>query len=427
MRRQEQRGAVRALRLWPSGALLVGLLLVAATGCGRTAHDGGAPDARRAEAAVSALAVTPERLRFEASEVGGETATFTVTNTGELPVLLTALEVEAGGVFSVEPEAAFDLSPVTAGQAVRFEVQYLGSDRGAFDSAVRVVGETVRGEHVGRVALEVGSFACLPVDLRCRATQGQVSFVGVGGDGARRYAAEPLSRITCTAALAEGGEPLGLRVTSRAPGSSAGIEREAPGEHSLFLDAVGTYRLAVSGEGVAGPRVPCEAEAEVVVRAGEGLLVQLTWRRPGVDPLQSRDGVDVDLHFLHPNGVWGAAPWDVYYANARPSRWGPTNPELDRDDIFGFGPENISWASPVQGPVYRIGVKYFSSHGLGPAVATVRVFTGGSLEAEFEDLMLERDRQFWDVATVEATPSGIVVTPVLTRYENQDDASRSLP
>ena len=146
------------------------------------------------------------------------------------------------------------------------------------------------------------------------------------------------------------------------------------------------------------------------------LVVQMVW---------DRDRTDLDLHLLDPTGSAGpltSSGWfnlqhDCHYIVRNPD-WGVVgatndNPSLDIDDSTGFGPEQISIPSPQSG-VFTVGVHYYCDLGLGPSVATVRIFCNGSLARELTQ-SLAATGTLWQVATIDwpscaVTPSGQTVT-----------------
>ena len=134
-----------------------------------------------------------------------------------------------------------------------------------------------------------------------------------------------------------------------------------------------------------------------------GIHVELTW---------DTDHSDVDLHFVDQTGggSFFQAPLDCYFANLHPN-WGSfsstaDDPSLDRDDIDGWGPENLSLAQPEAGHLYRIYVHYFHTHGAGPTGAIVRIWENGALVWESAQ-ELDVEGRVWDVATI-SWPDGAV-------------------
>ena len=78
-----------------------------------------------------------------------------------------------------------------------------------------------------------------------------------------------------------------------------------------------------------------------VIRLGTGALqVSLSWNTP----------TDQDLWVTDPSGT------KIYYAN----KTSPTQGQLDRDDIDGYGPENIFWLSNAPDGVYKVQVNDYN-------------------------------------------------------------------
>ncbi|MCA9449867.1 MAG: hypothetical protein KC931_22285, partial [Candidatus Omnitrophica bacterium] len=185
----------------------------------------------------------------------------------------------------------------------------------------------------------------------------------------------------------------------------------APTEPSIELD---TFALRFDK----GEAVPAKS-----------IVLELTWDTPN-DPDQTdtgpEAGSDIDLHFAHPNadaGVdldhdgapdpWFDIKWDTFWFNGNPN-WGDSdpstkdNPNLDRDDVDGAGPEIISLNSPEIDSKYRVGVHYWNDHGYGASTAKLRVFIDGDLV--YSETAELTNHDMWDVATID-WPSG-AVTPV---------------
>ncbi len=66
------------------------------------------------------------------------------------------------------------------------------------------------------------------------------------------------------------------------------------------------------------------------------------------------DNANVDVHLMHPNGAWYAAPWDVFSLNANPA-W--AEPGLIQDRSQGGLPEEIR-AEDLPPGVYLVGVGF---------------------------------------------------------------------
>jgi len=100
----------------------------------------------------------------------------------------------------------------------------------------------------------------------------------------------------------------------------------------------------------------------------------------------------MDLHVVHPYArgdvldpqgqVYGYFDddWDCYWANAHPV-WDLQHasdplyqPNLDRDDTDGAGPENFTYPIPPKDKCFRVGVHYFDDHTFGRSYPTIRVY-----------------------------------------------------
>lgn len=146
----------------------------------------------------------------------------------------------------------------------------------------------------------------------------------------------------------------------------------------------------------------------------ETIVVEVLWRTPG-DPNEmdtgGGTGSDLDLHYLHPDGVWDTSPLDCHWKNKTPN-WGDNqirddDPSLVIDDTDGRGPEIVRHA-PAEPGVYRVGVFYFSDHDYGPTDPTVRIWIGPDLKAEIGMFGLS-NREFWDVAAIDTETGEVEV------------------
>lgn len=197
-------------------------------------------------------------------------------------------------------------------------------------------------------------------------------------------------------------------------------------DQELFLDLAGEYVLELEVWDNEGVKSCNTARVTVQAVADEDIHVQLVWDTPN-DPNQNdSSGSDVDLHLLHSNGTWNRSPWDCFWQNLIPD-WATDrpngvdsfdcerdpdregchdDPSLDIDDVDGWGPENINLNNPELNETYNVGVHYFSDHGYGMSLATVRIYIGGVLRAEYPRQQLF-DQEFWHVADV-TWPAGDV-------------------
>jgi len=171
----------------------------------------------------------------------------------------------------------------------------------------------------------------------------------------------------------------------------------------------------------------CEpAVAEVLVISTCNIHVELLWHTPE-DPDETDEGPeagsDVDLHLIHPwaggpdrdgDGQpdgWFDQPFDCFWFNAHPE-WGSfdpavnDDPDLDRDDTDGAGPENINLCGTPEDALYKVGVHYWNDHGYGASYVTVRFYIFSELVFEVSDVKLV-PCDMWEVATID-WPTGKV-------------------
>ena len=183
-------------------------------------------------------------------------------------------------------------------------------------------------------------------------------------------------------------------------------------EPSMFLDLAGQYVIELKVYDNEGTE-SCGDQALITIIAtpDEDIHIQLVWDTPGDADQTDAFGTDLDLHFLHPNGQWNNAPWDIYWLNPT-ADWGEPgphdDPSLDIDDTDGAGPENVNMNDPEAGLTYAVGVYYYAANGYGPSYATIRIYIGGSQAYEYRDMFLPTSGTFWYAATI-TWPTGDVI------------------
>jgi hypothetical protein len=242
------------------------------------------------------------------------------------------------------------------------------------------------------------------VSLAARLNRAPVADAGPDQEG------EPFLPVRLDGSLstdADGNQPLRFEWSlTRVPeGSAAALADAATVQPTFTPDLVGVYQAELWVTDSTGLRSILPDRVLVNALPKERLLLELVWDSPIAD---------LDLHFLAPGGTLGTAS-DCFYGNRDPD-WGTPgdatdDPALLRDDLAGFGPETIGYASPLSG-IYQVTVDYFAAHtpsGTEPTTATLRVFVDGSLMAEIGH-RLESQGQRWKVVTVQ-WPEGSV-TPV---------------
>jgi len=115
-----------------------------------------------------------------------------------------------------------------------------------------------------------------------------------------------------------------------------------------------------------------------VLKLGSGSLqVNLTW---------NTNYTDIDLHVLDPSGT------EIYYANDYSSTGG----ELDRDDVDGFGPENIFWLGTAPDGQYKVWIEYYS--GSTPTTSYVTINVPGRSKSFQASMSRSGDRR--DIVTI---------------------------
>ncbi len=197
----------------------------------------------------------------------------------------------------------------------------------------------------------------------------------------------------------------------------------AVAEPSLFLDLAGDYVIELKVYDNNGTE-SCGDQAIITIHAtpDEDIHVQLVWDTPTDADQTDSAGTDIDLHFLHPNGRWNIAPYDVYWLNPV-AEWGnpgPTDdPSLDIDDTDGSGPENVNMQEPTAGLNYAVGVYYYADNGYGPSYGTIRIYIRGTQAYEYRDMFLPSTGTFWYAATI-TWPTGAVagINTVRTGFPN---------
>ncbi|MCA9300586.1 MAG: hypothetical protein KDA28_16055, partial [Phycisphaerales bacterium] len=319
----------------------------------------------------------------------------------ELVVYEVALDGGSDAQFDVDPlPVPFTLSP---GLFVGVDVGFVPDTDASFSGDLRISSNDP-GYPTVRVPLTGSgtSTECPEAVARCR-------IVGTDEYSAGHLDASSLATIEC-----DGSESTSLgastryewSVVERPVGSTSTWTPEASVvAPSLFLDTAGRYvvRLVVYDDDVPS----CEP-SDVVIDADpdRDIFIQLTWRTPN-DPDETNTGLaqgsDVDLHFLHPNGVWEDRTWDCHF-RARAPNWGDPgrgddDPSLEIDDTDGAGPEVITLNNPE--PVtYRVGVHYWDDHGYGASFVTLRIFVEGDLVFEIRDREMPETDYFLDAAVI---------------------------
>lgn len=347
------------------------------------------------------------------------------------PTTFELLGITGDDEFFFAEEPAFTRRTLVVGESVEVVVRFLPTRAGSYSAQLQMVSDDeFRPEHAVELRGAGAEGRCPTAAFAGTSDLGQGDFVA---RPSTTFQTIPLDRLI----IKDDSEAYDGKFVNRwewslaaRPQDSAAALVNQPGamEQELFLDLSGTYVLELKvwdNEEVASCNT---ARATIHAISEEDIHIQLVWDTPN-DPNQNdSSGSDVDLHLLHPNagGVWNDNPWDCFWQNLIPD-WGssrppgvdsfdcerePTrqgchdDPSLDIDDVDGWGPENINLDNPEPNTTYKVGVHYFSDHGYSVSYATVRVFLGGVLRAEYRRQRL-LDQEFWYVADV-AWPSGTI-------------------
>ncbi|MCP9235988.1 YfaP family protein [Lewinella sp. JB7] len=132
----------------------------------------------------------------------------------------------------------------------------------------------------------------------------------------------------------------------------------------------GTFRVNFSVFNNAGEVSNTATASVVVLRLGTGVVqISLSWD----------DTSDQDLHVTEPDGT------TISYLNDYSDSGG----QLDRDDLDGFGPENIFWDNDAPDGEYRVQVDHYS--GPGPTTFYVTV-SGGGVSRSFSGRTFQDER-----------------------------------
>ena len=179
-----------------------------------------------------------------------------------------------------------------------------------------------------------------------------------------------------------------------------------------YIAPDGEYILSIGDE--VGELLKGTVTVDTLGAEAAGMRIRLTW---------DTDDTDLDLWLAKPGDTLGS-PDNCYWFNEYPDwdgdgeHYDPEDPEhndtndpyLDRDELFGYGPEHITIYDPPAG-TYSVGVEYFSDHGLdlpSDATVTVTLFEGTANEIVRTfgpHTMNDYDNNHWYVTNV-TVPAG---------------------
>jgi hypothetical protein len=224
-------------------------------------------------------------------------------------------------------------------------------------------------------------------------------------------------------------------MVSRPSGSSATLSDSTAESPSFLGDVAGDYEVCLEVTNEDG----CVSETDCVtitVKPQVDLHIELVW---------FSDDSDLDVHYRAPNGAWwnvggncrgnvanndGTAVW---FCVPNPD-WGAggeglpdgvanNDPQLDVDNINGFGPENINQQVLFDGAdLFRVGVHYFADRGVGgPVDGRIRVYVDGVLQ--FEETKTLDCQEFWEVADIDISGNGTTVAITSLNGQSYQDTT----
>jgi hypothetical protein len=382
-----------------------------------------------ANQSVPCVLLTPKSLNFGGKIVGTKSELpLQITSCGDAPLKISGIYLDEenpasdytlilDGVVGIDPEKGIDpLAPLVLGvnETIEVLVQYVPDVISPLDADNKPIPD------VGVVVLETNSFE----------PKIEVDIIGTGVD------------ISCPVAIAsvDEGEEVIPQTTlhlkgdaSYSPVSGVSVKlwlwsvQQPVGSASNFIpsstftnpvfevNAAGLYTFQLIVTDTTNTDSCEPAILPIIVIPDEAIHVELLWDTPSdTDSTDEGEGngTDLDLHFAHPFGngpdldldgvgdPWFDTTFDCFWFNKEPN-WGTfspdvdDNPSLDRDDIDGWGPENLNINIPEEGATYRIGIHYWDAHSFGETIATVKVYIYGELETTISDVpMNEHDMWF---------------------------------
>lgn len=220
-------------------------------------------------------------------------------------------------------------------------------------------------------------------------------------------------------------EAYNWRLVAKPEGSSTQLPSNSnQAEIPVTLDGAGTFVFSLQVEDSAG-RTNCgrpayafihvPAEVEQRPPSKNGVTITLSWKTPDDDNNVEANPTDLDLHYLNatedPDG-WASSPWDIHWQNPT-SDWGQVgspsdDPSLDLDSRNDDAIERINHENPPANHLLSIGVYYYTDNGLGPSIATVRVFEDGAM-LKSTSRKLPSTGSFWHPFDLNIDPTGDLI------------------
>jgi len=333
--------------------------------------------------------VAPPLVDFGTVGVGSDaTAVVTIRNLGDADLVLGTLVQSGAGTFALASDPSGDVIAPAESRAVVVTYAPLtdAGDQGVLTVPSNDVDEPV--VEVTFLANGGGAGVYPEAIIDC---PGEVALQGA-----------VLVHLDGSASFDPDGGALtyAWEVTRRPDGADPDVEPEPPDAASadLLVAAAGTWEVTLQVHDDGGvPSVPAKCVLDVVPEST--LYVELSWAGPTSD---------LDLHLAENDAELFAVPGDTSWCNAAPDWAAPgvadDDPALALDDPEGYGPEQITIASPAEGS-YTVRVHAFDDADDGPVTATIQIYTYGAL-AHSASQVVERN-EVWDVGAV-SFPAGTV-------------------
>jgi hypothetical protein len=316
----------------------------------------------------AAPVLQPERIQFPTTEVGRDVhQVLTITNGGDTDGSLKSIKglnppfsaTALGGGALVLPSVV--LAP---GDSLDIEIHYRPTLADESDASPEISFDT--GE---TAILQVAGDSVVPGTLSCN---GPLEFGGVP-----RGTIAVLG-VECTV----GGGPYTLSETRFLSGSSNLFT--IPNPPAGIVGDMVSFDLRFEGQGLAARHT-----ASVELVAAHGTITRVNVAATVDPPLPGTTDIravlewntpwsDFDLHLVRDGGELFAEEDDCYFGQKNPD-WGQLgyagdDPFLDRDDIDGFGPEEVSVSAVADPtPVYALYVQYhhYSRESAPPTTVTL--------------------------------------------------------
>lgn len=310
----------------------------------------------------------------------GETSTRTVTilNAGRSPGVVTGAAVEAP--FALETLLPSEVPP---GETLALNVTFEPAAPERYDVPIRFETNaewtpTLDLQVIG--AVEVGALVCdeVMVDFG-DVTRGEVAAVDIGCTSTGDVDLADVS-VVAEGEVFELVDPPQLGAIDAGATVIVRVEARGVGPQDAHDGALHLAYTTPVGSAVVD--IPLAVNVVAPATAGTAIALFLFW---------DTDLTDFDLHLVRPDGVvFAADDSDCYFENPTED-WGRKgdpidDPFLDRDDLDGFGPENINMTEAAAG-TYQVYVHYFADNRAGSSTARVEVHTGGVLDGVHEQSM----------------------------------------